>query len=68
MAVLNAPAIDIADPLKPLGLGLEFLDTEKRFGARRAVRHTDSKIDQSYQEYNNLRVSTKLSEDYRAIL
>jgi hypothetical protein len=69
MIVLEAPTVGVADPLKPLRLGLEFLDTGERFGrAKRAVRHIDSEIDQSYQEYNNLRVSTKVSEDYRAIL
>lgn len=69
MIVLEAPTIDIADPLEPLRLSLELLDTGERFGrAKRAIRHIDSRIDQGYQENNNLRVSTKVSEDYRAIL
>lgn len=69
MIVLEAPTVDVADPLKPFRLGLEFLNTGERFGrAKRAVRYIDSEIDQSCQEYNNLRVSTKVSEGYRAIL
>jgi hypothetical protein len=69
MIVLEAPTVDIADPLEPFRFGLELLDTGERFGrAKGAIRHIDSEIDQGYQEYNNLRVLTKVSEDHRAIL
>lgn len=69
MIVLKAPTVDIADPLEPFGLSLEFLDIGECFGrAKKAIRHVDGGIDQGYQKYNNLRVSTKVSEDHRAVL
>jgi hypothetical protein len=38
MIVLEAPTVDIADPLEPFRLGLELLNTRERFGrAKRAV-------------------------------
>ena len=69
MIVLEAPTVDIADPLELFRLGLELLDAGERFGrAEGAIRYIDSEIDQGYQKYNNLRVSTKVSEDHRAVL
>ena len=69
MIVLEAPTVDIADPLEPFSLCLELLDAGECFRrAKGAIRHIDSEIDQGYQKYNNLRVSTKVSEDHRAVL
>jgi hypothetical protein len=69
MIVLEAPTVDIADPLEPFRLGVELLDAGECFRrAKEAIRHIDGEIDQGYQKYNNLRVSTKVSEDHRAVL
>jgi hypothetical protein len=69
MIVLEAPTVDIADPLEPFRLSLELLNTGECFRrAKGAIRHIDGKIDQGYRKYNNLRVSTKVSEDHRAVL